>query len=53
MCCPRNLTEMVTFREKGGKKAEMCVGMCLCIEKGWKLGKGWKHRALLTAVSDS
>lgn len=47
MCCPRNLTEMVKFREKGGKKAEMCVGLYLCIEKGWK------HRALLPAVSDS
>ena len=53
MFCPRNLTEMVTFRERGGKKAEMCVGMYLCIEKGWKPEKGWKHHALLAAVSDS
>lgn len=35
------------LRKKGGKKAELCVGWYLCIEKGLK------HSTLLAAMSAS
>lgn len=33
ICCHRNVTELIRFKEKGGKKAEICVGTHLCREK--------------------
>lgn len=33
ICCDTNLTELIRFKEKGGKKAEICMGTHLCREK--------------------
>lgn len=43
-CCHGNLTEIITLEEKGGKEAELGVGMHLCIEKELM------HTTPLTAV---
>lgn len=43
----RNLTEIITFKEKGGKEAEVGIGMHLGIEKELMHTTPW------TAVLDS